>query len=490
MNLLTEVKVKGEVFCEYAFLSFDFMFQNKTETAVSAEYSFKLPENAVISDMKIIDAEGKVIKASVVSLTHASAIWNSSNSAILRRIDTTEYKLNLGSITRGGCHIVLSVYAALKKSGNKYNFHIPLCGDCAEVELLVRGAELDDVISSTHEITKVKKTEGVYTTTGRFNADTEFSITVFNSERTNSAIVVQDGFGGEMLCRLYPDNSLVIADGGKLKVLCDAAETVVISGPTEEDSGITLYVRYVGDMPPRGFEIEYMGRRMHMSLDRGEVYKSFAPIGLVCAEHLYSVLCRRLSVCAADEVWEIRAEMERIGVKFSAVNSETALVAVVDGGRPETVRVVIPEPLRDMPVELYGSDMFNENDALLTLNMSKAILDMYTDVIVVSMRSNGGIFTGGELNPNLQKQQTLICLLALVSAGRIESMAAFAERAAVFLNGYSYRGMSFTKDRAEADKILEAVFGKVAAVFQPRPDLLTAARLLWQVERQTRGHFC
>lgn len=519
MNLLTDIKVKGEVFCEYAFLSFEFLFENNTESTLSAEYRFLLPEGAVVSGMKIIDDTGRVITASVVSLTHGTAIWESSDSAVLRRIDQTTYSLCLGGIAKGGCCVSLKVYAPIGNSRGRLS--IPLAtggsgGKCrrhAEIELLLRGWKALDAVSASHKIEKSETPAGPSIKTGKILADRDFQITFGEKGKVNSAIAVSDTFGGEMLCRLYPDAELflkdktayrrlmllydnrgslakgasaaarelicemadnfdgetavtvigekaeLLTDGflrkadlgiekifmqlsdvsrygdigmeakqlaeiidedtlavlicgsdldgsffygaeselagcrmciatlgayaesreadrlaeitegarehiygeeriktqaeellrvfaepkiSKIEVYSNAAETIVITDNVSESSGITVYAKYIGTTPPREFELACGGRCVKAQVLETEVYKSFAPVGLVCAEHIYSRLCKKLTKARPSEIQKIRMDMESVGVRLSALNAETALAAVMGGGKPRALRVVMP----------------------------------------------------------------------------------------------------------------------------------------------------
>ncbi len=45
MNILKSLKINGEIFDEYAFLSFEYVFENNGEAAMLGEYVFALPEN-------------------------------------------------------------------------------------------------------------------------------------------------------------------------------------------------------------------------------------------------------------------------------------------------------------------------------------------------------------------------------------------------------------------------------------------------------------
>ncbi len=494
MNLLTQIKIKGEVFCEYAFLSFEFLFENNTESRLSAEYQFSLPKGAVVSGMKIIDNEGRIITASVVSLTHGAAIWESSCSAVLRQIDEAEYGLCLSGLAKGGCRVCITVYAPTESGG----LTIPLAsgGDCqryAEIELLLREITSIDAISVSYKTENKEEKEGLLIKTGRTLADKDFHITLGERQRVNSAIAVQDTFGGEMLCRIYPDSELFegkTADAAyedlQAVVIDNMTDAVIVTEGITEISGITVYAKYMGDVPPNEVEVMYGGRHIRAKLLKTSVYKSFAPVGLVCADYIYKALCKQLKTAKPSEIQKIKADMESVGVKFSALNAETALAAVMGSGKPKAVRVV-------MQGGAYfaesGSDdkgrFFKEIDTVYVT--TNRILQNCIKTILLGIHANGGIFAEGELDAEIQKKQTLICLLALSAAGLLEAYGGIMEPAEKYLDGYSYRNIRFTKNSAEAKGMLKDVFKKEPAVIQVSPDILTAARFIWQSENR---HFC
>lgn len=112
---------------------------------------------------------------------------------------------------------------------------------------------------------------------------------------------------------------------------------------------------------------------------------------------------------------------------------------------------------------------------------------MCVNIIITGIHANGGIFADGELNVETQKQQTLICLLALSAAGLLEKYSEVTKAAEKYLSGYSYSGFNFTKNSAEAKSVLKNIFGDEPIVLQGRPDLLTAGRFIWQ---NGSRHFC
>ncbi len=532
MNLLTEIKIKGEIFLEYSFISYEFSFENNAKEPLSAEYYFSLPQDCVVSSMKIIKPNGTVISTAVVSLSHASAIWSSSNSAILRKVDKTTYRLNLDGISSGTCRVIIHIYAPLIRCGNRRRLTIPHRNISTKIEFFVRGVNADKV-TATHNAVKTAKADGVLITTDNINGDNDFAITVTDEKTYNSAIAVQNLSDGEMLCRVYceknkdmpvagkqfvgaihesPETKLknfndLIADpcsamptaGGDEKIFqflypqsvgndlcvvpCGKGEAIrAVHIISHSPNNITLYIKYHGELPPSQFEIEYQGERIKIHLERAEIYKSFAPIKLVCAEVFYQKLCRRLELCTPAEVQGIKAEMEQIGVKYSALNTETALAAVVESGIPSAVRVVICEPSSENNMPNINDNVVKEDNAVISLCAAKAAFDMCIDIIIKSMHANGGIFAYGELNPAEQKKQTLVCVLALSASGLLEKYGDFAEKAIAFLDGYSYNGLCFTDSCDKARHMLSGIFPQEPAVLIKNPDLLTAARFIFQTK--------
>ena len=47
MNLLKKITVSGDIFYEYAYLSFEFYFENRN-ISMESQYTFRLPPNSCI----------------------------------------------------------------------------------------------------------------------------------------------------------------------------------------------------------------------------------------------------------------------------------------------------------------------------------------------------------------------------------------------------------------------------------------------------------
>lgn len=624
MNILTEIRINGEVYAEYAFLTYEYLFKNTSESAAMAEYSFALPDRAVISDAKII-SDSEVISLSVIPLSHAAALWNGSEAAILRRMDKTLYSLKLGSITSGGCRLVMHIYVSVRDG-----LTLPVICEkgTAEIELLMHG--ITSVKSRTHKIDTSKTADGLRVKTGKIPADRDFCISLNAERRGNSAIVVHRGAEGEMLCRIRYDIKLA-KRYKRLLLLCDRASlyggsfsaarelmcamaslwngefaAAVIS---DENSLITdgyvintadnisdliqrlgnlseghsfelseyineetlhvmicggnaaapaadglyavtlgasarsdlmcqkrehiyggddiklraakilksfsepkidaeaynavadvklmhaeadfcdLYVSYTGSAPPTEFLLTINGVCMSAVVEKSAVYKSFGAIGLAYAEILSAELERRLRLCAPGEIRKIRAEIETLGVKFSALNPETALAAVTGSGRPAPVRVVISDRVYADVFE-DRSSMFRESNARLTAAEADSSWRECLEVVFMNIRACGGIFADGEINPEMQKYQTAVCYLALAAAGILPEYKEIADSAAAFAKDLSHKLLRLTEDAAEADEILEKLFGRADIIYGGRPDVLTAAKVLWLRKNKNNIIFC
>lgn len=624
MNILTDIRVGGEVFAEYAFLTYEFFFKNTDEAAVSAEYSFALPDGAVISDAKII-SDSRTINLSVIPMSHAAALWNGSEAAILRRMDKTAYSLKLGSITSGGCRFVMHIYVSV---GEDFTIPVICENGAAEIELSLHG--ITSVQSRTHKIDVSKTEAGLCVKTGKISADRDFCISTAAERRGNSAIAVHRCAEGEMLCRIrydimlakryrrlllicdraslygssfsvarelmcamaalwdgefaaaaIEDEKLLITDGfipntaenisdfvqrlgniseghsfepteyineetlpvmicgvnaaapaaaglcavtlgasARSDLVCEKREHIygmddiklraaeILKSFTEpkitaaaynaaadvklmraEVNFCDIYVRYTGDAPPKEFLLTVNGVRMSAVIEKSAVYKSFNAIGLAYAEILQTELEQRLRLCAPNEIRKIRAEIEAVGVMFSALNSETALAAVTGNGRPSPVRVVISDRAYGCVFE-ERSSMFRESNARLTAAEADSSWRECLEVVFMNIRACGGIFAGGEINPKMQMYQTAVCYLALAAAGILPEYKEVAEAAAVFAKDLSHTHLRLTEDAAEADEILEKLFGRDDAIYGGRPDVLTAAKVLWLGKNKNNSIFC
>ncbi len=587
MNILKHIGIKGEIFCEYAFLSFDFEFENELSDRISTEYIFRLPKGALVSDVKIL-AEDRLIRAKITTASHASKIIDLNvPAAQLRKIDNSTYSMNLSGIAKGSCHILISAYTELNDNSGKKRLNIPLCADCfADIKMNMHQSAR--CTSTTHNIEVDEKIET------RILADRDFCLEFSEFERQNSAIAASDMFGGQMLIRIYPKailkrkfkkvlfiyhpdlfgavsrcakefilyakeqfseftlvssggvlsgndtDSLIealskITYGGEIKLdgiqidsetlpilvsekpvlnthffnvtIGDAegenhifardniqtraveiinalsvlkAEDIDVSAENADtevvsvtDNSVTIYASYSGTMPK---SVKVNGETIY--LNNVSVYRSFAPIGLVCANLHIKREERRLLSAEPFEIIDIRKRLEKIGVKFSALNSETALMATLSGSKVSPIRVAMPikhKKTYSAFDERYS--MFEEVEKVKGRDKANAALD----IILRSMRADGAICADGEINEEYKKKQTLICLLALIRAEFKDKT--YIKYARDFIGKYSFDGIQFTEDKELAKKFLDKFFaGKTVPTKDYVPDLITSAniiRLFW-----------
>lgn len=247
---------------------------------------------------------------------------------------------------------------------------------------------------------------------------------------------------------------------------------------------ITVFAKYSGEAVPKKFFIKQDGKGQIAIAEDVSVYQSFAPIGLACGAMMSESLESRLRDCGADEVLQIKEQLEKVGVKYSVLNSETALAAVINGKRPAAMRVCIPSGACNS-YEVFASrnSVFGETDGInITKRQERELLYAYLDIIIKSMRADGAICADGEINQSLRKQQTLVALLTLSALGLLDEYRDFAERAIGYLGDVEFLGLKFTYDRDEAEKMLGRLWGKSETIWTSGiPDLLTACRCLLSV---------
>lgn len=225
MNLLENIRIKGEIFFEYSFFTIEFTFGGQSNAA-RAEYLFALPDNAQLSDMKIIKGD-EVIKSKVVSAAYAAQLNGTKTAAVLRKTESGLYLLSVDG-AGVGLSVRLSVYAPLKRTEDGGKLTIPLAvGESgglgksgAEIDITLPYIMAKKLESPTHIISVERAGRRVRVSTGRINADRDFCLEIGEIERKNAAVMVTDGLKTEMICTLYPsDRFFELCESKKKKIL-------------------------------------------------------------------------------------------------------------------------------------------------------------------------------------------------------------------------------------------------------------------------------
>lgn len=651
MKLLKDIKIKGEIFSEYVFLTYEFELDN-TADGKNIDYIFRLPNNSLLSDMKIIDANGKLIMAKVVAAAYAAQLGETSTVAVLRCTENDTYLLSVTGAA-AGMRVKVNVYTLMTRNAEEIGFIIPLAAGSgignavksfAEIELNAVGAENTTVFSPTHRMDTEYVGNGgtrLRIRTGKIPADRDFSLKMAGAKNKSRMIMSNNGLAADALCVVYPspdfyeackryrkkiffifDNtslfmgaaraakefilfaaqacgrecsisyidgsgiavvnfndsdiekilSAIDRSGGTLSELlqrageridsdtipilitddrnadADAAEVImrnfknsgismvrfgavsrrddiaaaaercgggvktvygmddvrkraqeivksvdfssisigveapgtekaaIISYPDEIGDGIGIYLDY-GSSCAFGPLYVHCGRYSEeIRFENIEMYDSFAPTGLVYARLMSRHLTERLSYCAADEVQKLRKALEAIGVRYSAVNSETAYIAEFNG-ETAVIRVAIED------ASVYGNSVFNNRASMFSEayeEYTDEMIHLCTKMLIKSMRSDGAICAAGEVDGDIRRRQTLICILALISAERIEPDCEFVRAAERYIGEYSDGELKFTRDAEAARKALKPIFGdKFQDIVGVMPDLYTSARVVY-----------
>ena len=248
-----------------------------------------------------------------------------------------------------------------------------------------------------------------------------------------------------------------------IRVNCGKADAEVIS--ISEDGAVTAYVRYAGVCPDT-IEIVCGNAKTVAYISNIKVYKSYSPLRLVYADKRIKQLEKRLLSCSVEEIQNIREDMERIGIKYSALNTETALAAAM-GGVNAVIKTIIPSDADNtFDIGANATSMFRETQSVVP---SDEFAKKCADLIVRSIRADGAICADGETDSVIRNRQTEICLMALIVA-----------------NVKTYEGVMTALENKKTDidyakGFLTRVFGEPTYIPEDtKPDLLTAARALWQ----------
>lgn len=587
MNILKDIKIRGDVFSEYAFLSYTLSFESSE--SVSAKYTFSLPKGSLISSVKLF-FNGRITETKIASASHTAMLMqNEVALATLRRVKDNEYIFTIDNIDKNGIILMLSVYAPL--SENRLSIPLSKKGSgtgeathTADIQLNALNAE--SISSPTHEITISEKNQ---VSTGVISAGKDFSLALTYGKKESSGIVQKTISGGEALIKIYPEASLSFdkkllfiydgissktssvmardfifhsakncgmpfavsgeADGfkpptdealsalleslshieTKATTICDVPDDTIALLLTEEpekykdysienlytvtfgasamagyhiypgenvalraeniikdilfklklerysitspqdativgiSDGITVYLKYSGAFP-EGLILSNGEKAEKYPLKNIKVYDSFAPIGLVCAKIKQKLLYQKLYACSPDQISSIRKELEEIGLKFSSLNSETALIATLDK-KVAPIRVIIPNDADQFTESTIS--MFRETTRLA----DREFLSRSIDYIIKHIRGDGAICTDGETSYFIRQKLSKICLAALILADKND----YTKKTEEFLS-FSFSG------KAQAREYLLSIFKEDFVIPKELPlDLLTASKIILSI---------
>ncbi len=265
----------------------------------------------------------------------------------------------------------------------------------------------------------------------------------------------------------------------KTEVYANGERAAIINGESGSGRGITVFADFSGEAIPRRFLIKCQDIEQEVLIDNISVYQSFAPIQLAYAEFVSKCIEKRLELCDANEVQALRSKLEETGIKYSYINSETAFVAMADGNISTVIRTIVPDS-GIKAYEVFGGrpSAFGEID---TDMKPRELLTLCTDIIIRSVRADGAICAGGEVNQILRRQQTLVAVLALVASKAQDGAEAVILSARKYLGDFAYGDMKFTDNPEVAADMLCRFFGEEKTIsYGFVPDLMTAARMIAQ----------
>lgn len=241
------------------------------------------------------------------------------------------------------------------------------------------------------------------------------------------------------------------------------------------DGELFAYVKYSGDVPPKKFIAAIGNKKEEIYLSDIRVYRSFSPIGLIKGKLVCDELYKKLVVCKDYEVSEVRKQLEEAGIKYSILNSETALICELEGEKAKIKTIFPTYQGKRVPSEFNNRHlMFREIDE----PPSEKFADICRYILIKSMRSDGSVCTDGETE--YRKKQTLISVLALVVYKKPSEK--FLKKAERFLAGYSLNGAKFTDDKEKAFLHLGRFVDEKSYIPDTEaPNLFAAATVLYQV---------
>lgn len=465
MNLLKKLSVNGDIFAEYAYLSFDFHFENRDYSGKS-QYILRLPKSSCISNILIGtscggDENSKIIQPKIIASSHLSSLKNLKDIASLTRLSDDTYALKIENPNQE-CHLILNVYASLDFFDGKQGITVPLVSPQlnnpikADVDILVHGAAISEIFSHSHNIQCRKTTDGISIGLCDVFADTDLNIEINARPHINSAAMATNGLYSGILCRIFPSerflNEIEIGTEESfenIEINCGGSKGTIIKYPRHIGDSIDAIFEFCGRNPQTEFQIKYGNVCEFVIIEKSQVYNSFAPIRILYAERLCSELSKKLNRCTPDEIYSIKRQIERIGVKYSVLNTETAFVAELGNDEYGLIRTG--------SIKSESASYFRDSRAgVLDVVCKSESHDMSIHTLITLMHSDGAICENDEYNKDERKKQTLLAVLALISANAVKPNGEFMRAAKAYIGGSKICGMSFTSNSGTAIVMLKS----------------------------------
>lgn len=484
MNLLKKITVSGDIFYEYAYLSFEFYFENRN-ISMESQYTFRLPPNSCISNIMIginrdNDSQIEIIQPKIVAATHLCGLKNLTDLACLTRLSDDTYSIKIASPVKK-CRLVLNVYTPLGLFSEKQGLDIPLTISESSVpiktnlDITVHGAAITEVFSPSHNILCRETERGTLIELNNISSSDDLEIEINARQRINSAIAATDGLRGEILCHIFPsDKFLAETDADKIKhteVLSAFGKGMIIKYPEHINDSFDVIFELRGPRPQTEFQIRCGNTCETVRIEKFQIYNRFAPIRLLYAEKLCAELAQTLDSCRPDEVRTIKRKIEKIGIKYSVLNTETAFIADLGNSKYGLVRTDSAKP------ENISRFRDSRSDALAVIT-DRGLLNMYAHSLITLMHGDGAICLSDEYNAAERKLQTLLAVLALIAADMIDPNGEFVRAAKTYIGGAKIRGLGFTPNSGTAIVMLKSFIVSSPDTTVGSPEFYSAVKRL------------
>lgn len=484
MSLLKKIIVNGDIFYEYSYLSFEFYFENRN-IGMENQYTFRLPPGSCISNIMIginrdNDSQTEIIQPKIVAATHLCGLKNLTDLACLTRLSDDAYSIKITSPVKE-CRLVLSVYTPLGLFGEKQGIYIPLTLSESsvpiktDVDITVHGASITEVFSPSHNILCLETERGTLIELNNISSSDDLKIEINARPRINSAIAATNGLRGEILCHIFPsDKFLTEKDTDEIKhseVLSTSGKGMIIKYPEHINDSFDVIFEFRGSRPQTEFQLRCGNTCETVRIEKIQIYNRFAPIRLLYAEKLCAELVQTLDSCHPDEVRAIKRKIERIGIKYSVLNTETAFIADLGNNKYGLVRTDSAKP------ENFSRFRDSRSDAL-TVITDHSLLNVYAHSLITLMHGDGAICLSDEYNADERKLQTLLAVLALIAADMINPNGEFARSVKTYIGGSKIRGLGFTPNRGTATVMLKSFIASNPDITVGSPEFYSAVKQL------------